>query len=218
MVFQISEPNRLSRMKKFLIFILVMLAANAYGQTKQIAAKPVPYDTIVRFGNRKIPVTKLTLGSTTVTYALPSKPDSIIRLEKKEIEKIIFKNGNISVLNKELVEVIKNDQWQAVIVTRDKSQVEGLYNRGSFKVRSSPNTRDKKKTEEGAIIKLQKKAAGVKATMVLITKEEYQDEYGSTRRNYYVEADAYGTEPLETGTNVVDPKSKGAKTKGTDKK
>ena len=126
------------------------------------------------------------------------------------MKKSYSKNGNISVLNKSVIEVIKNDQWQAVIVTRDKGQVEGLYKRGTFTVRSSPNTKDKKKTEEGAIIKLQKKAAGVKATMVLVTREEYQDEYGSTRRNYYVEGDAYGTEPLETGTNVVDPK-KGTK-------
>ena len=187
---------------------MIIFAANIYGQTKPTTAKPIPYDTIVRFGDRKIPVTKLTLGSTSVTYSLPSKPDSIIRLEKKEIEKIIYKNGNISVLNKSVIEVIKNDQWQAVIVTRDKGQVEGLYKRGTFTVRSSPNTKDKKKTEEGAIIKLQKKAAGVKATMVLVTREEYQDEYGSTRRNYFVEGDAYGAEPLETGTDVVDPKGK----------
>lgn len=198
-------------MKKLLIFAFAALSIASYGQVKPATAKPVPCDTIVRFGNRKIPVTKLTLGSTTVTYTLPSKPDSIIRLEKKEIEKIIYKNGNISVLNKSVVEVIKDDQWQAVIVTRDRSQVSGLYKRGNFTVRSSPNTRDKKKTEEGAIIKLQKKAAGVKATMVLVTREEYQDEYGSTRRNYYVEGEAYGTEPLETGTDVVDPK-KGSKT------
>jgi hypothetical protein len=199
-------------MKNLLIFAFILPTVGVFGQTK-VGTKPTPYDTIVRFGDRKIPVTKLTIGSLSVTYALPSKPDSIIRLEKKEIEKIVFKNGNINVLNKDVVEVIKNDQWQAVIVTRDKGQVEGLYKRGSFKVRSSPNTRDKKKTEEGAIIRLQKKAAGVKATMVLITKEEYQDEYGSTRRNYYVEGDAYGTEPLETGTDVVNPKNKGAKSK-----
>jgi co-chaperonin GroES (HSP10) len=196
----------------------MLITVDAFCQAKVQTPKPTPYDTIIRFGNRKIPVIKLTLGSTTVTYALPAKPDSIIRLEKKEIEKIVYKNGNIIVLNKEIATEIKNDQWQAIIVTKDKSQVQGLYVRGSFRVRSSPNTMDKRKTEEGAIVKLQKKAAAVKATVVLITNEEYQEEYGSTRRNYYVEGDAYGTEPLETGTDVVDPKNKDNKSKNTKSK
>ena len=184
-----------------------------FGQTSLNKLKPITYDTIVRFGNRKIPVVKLTLGSATVTYALSSKPDSIIRLEKKEIEKIIYKNGNISVLNNQVVEVIKDNQWQAVIVTEDKNQVQGMYKRGSIQLRVSPNTMDKKKIKEGAYIKLQKKAAAIKATIVLIIDDRYDGEYGATRLTYYVEADAYGTEPLETGTDVVDSKDKASKAK-----
>lgn len=182
-------------------------------QTKPGQPKPIPYDTIVRFGNRKIPVVKLTLGSTTVTYALPAKPDSIIRLEKKEIEKIVYKNGNVSVMNKAVVEVVKDDQWQAILVTRDEKEVQGLYKRGEVSARSAGSSRDKKKAQESAMIKLQKKAAVQKAYIILITHEEFYGGYGDPP-GYYAEGVSYGTEPLEEGTNVTD-KDKGSKTKET---
>jgi len=194
-------------MKNLLIPVLLMLTFDLFGQTKASQPKPTPYDTIIRFGNRKIPVVKLTLGSTTVTYALPVKPDSIIRLEKKEIEKIVYKNGNISVMNKSVVEVVRDDQWQAILVTKDKNEVQGLYKRGSVNARSAGSSRDKKKAQESATIKLQKKAAAQKAYIILITHEEFFGGYGDPP-GYYAEGDSYGTEPLETGTDVVDPKSK----------
>ena len=206
-------------MKNLLIVALMMLALDLFGQTKLVQQKsgqpkPVPCDTIVRFGNRKIPVVKLTLGSTTVTYALSIKPDSIIRLEKKEIEKIIYKNGNISVLNKAVIEVVRDDQWQAILVTRDEKEVQGLYKRGEVSARSAGSSRDKKKAKESAIIKLQKKAAAQKAYIILITKDEVTGGYNDTP-GYYVEGTSYGTEPLETGTDVVDSKDKGSKSKDT---
>lgn len=209
-------------MKNLFILAFLIIAADVMGQakptqTKPNQPKPVPCDTIVRFGNRKIPVVKLTLGSTTVTYCLQSKPDSSIRLEKKEIEKIIYKNGNISVLNKSVVEVIKDDQWQAILVTKDSKEVQGLYKRGSVNARSAGSSRDKKKAQESATIKIQKKAAAQKAYIILITHEEYYGGYGDPP-GYYVEGDSYGTEPLETGTDVVDPKSKTKETKPKSKK
>ncbi len=197
-------------MKSLFTLIFILLAGELFAQTKVSQPKPTPHDTIVRFGNRKIPVTKLTIGSLTVTYALPEKPDSIIRLEKKEIEKIIFKNGNISVMNKSVVEVVRNDQWQAILVTRDENEVQGLYKRGVVNARSATSSRDKKKAEESATIKMQKKAAAQKAYIILITHEEYYGGYGDPP-GYYVEGVSYGTEPLETGTDVVDPKNKNSK-------
>jgi len=197
-------------MKNLFTLIFIVFVCDLFGQTKDATPKPVPCDTIVRFGNRKFPVVKLTLGSVSVTYALQAKPDSIIRLEKKEIEKIIYKNGNIAVLNKSVVEVISNDQWQAILVTRDEGEIQGLYKRGLVNARSASSSRDKKKALESAQVKIQKKAAAQKATIILITKEEYYGGYGDPP-GYYVEGVSYGTEPLEEGTNVVDPKNKDVK-------
>lgn len=199
-------------MRNLFIAVCLLLSTGMFGQTKTSQPKPTPYDTIVRFGNRKIPVTKLTMGSLTVTYALPEKPDSIIRLERKEIEKIIYKNGNISVLNKSVVEVVKDDQWQAVLITKDPKEVEGLYKRGEVNARASMSSRDKKRAQESATVKLQKKAAGQKAYIVLITREEYYGGYGDPP-GYYVEGVSYGKEPLEKGTDVADPKNKDTKSK-----
>lgn len=204
-------------MKNLFTLFFILIAIDLFGQTNTITPKPIPYDTIVRFGNRKIPVVKLTLGSTTVTYALSAKPDSIIRLEKKEIEKIIYKNGNVSVLNKSVVEVVRDDQWQAILVTRDEKEIQGLYKRGLVNARSASSSRDKKKAQESAQIKIQKKAAAQKATIVLITHEEYYGGYGDPP-GYYVEGVSYGTEPLEEGTDVVDPKNKDSKAKDTKSK
>lgn len=194
-------------MRSVFLIICTLLTISAFGQTKTTQAKPIPYDTIVRFGDRKIPVTKLTMGAQTVTYALPEKPDSIIRLERKEIEKIIFKNGNISVLNKAVVTVVKDDEWQAVLITKDEREVQGLYKRGEVSARASMSSRDKKRAQESATVKMQKKAAAQKAYIILITHEEYYGGYGDPP-GYYVEGVSYGKEPLETGTNVVDPKNK----------
>jgi hypothetical protein len=202
-------------MKNLLIVVLIVLTSGLYGQTKvdpsKKAAPAVPVDTVIRFGNRKIPVVKLYIGTLTVTYALQSKPDSIIRLDQKEIEKIIYKNGAVRTMNKPVLEVIKNDQWQAILVTKDEKEVQGLYKRGFCRGKGNP-TSSKKKAEESGIIKIQKQAAGYKATIVLITHEEYTGAYGEPA-GYYVEGVAYGTEPLETGTNVVDPKIKNSKDK-----
>jgi hypothetical protein len=199
-------------MKNLFTLLFILSVVDLFGQTQATDPKPIPYDTIVRFGNRKIPVIKLSLSSTTVTYALPAKPDSTIRLEKKEIEKILYKNGNVNVLNKPVVEVIKDDQWQAILVTRDENEIQGLYKRGQVSARSAISSRDKKKAQESAQMKIQKKAAIQKATIILITDEKYYGGYGDPP-GYYVEGVSYGTEPLEEGTNVVDPKNKDSKSK-----
>jgi hypothetical protein len=186
-----------------------------WGQTKTNAntVKPVPADTIVRFGNRKIPVVKLTIGASSVTYALQSKPDSAIRLEKKEIEKIIYKNGNVDVMNKSVVEVIRNDQWQAIMVTKNAGDVSGLYQLGLVRANASPNGGNIKRAKESATTRIQKKAAAFKgATYILITKDALSGGYGNDQ-TYSVEGTVYGPEPPEKGTDVVKDKKGGTTTK-----
>lgn len=204
-------------MRTFFVFIFIVLVGDLLGQTKpqtKTDPKKIPCDTIVRYGNRKIPVTKLTKGATTVTFALQAKPDSMIRLEKKEIEKIIYKNGNVEVFNNEVVKVVAEGDWKAVLVTKSEADVQGLYNRGETTVRSSTSARTRKKAEESVTMKLQKFGAAKKATYVLIVDEEFEGAVSvGDIPTYIAKAVAYGPEPLETGTDVVDPKSKENKPK-----
>jgi hypothetical protein len=198
-------------MKNVFLFVGILLTINLFGQNEINHAKPIPYDTIVRYGERKIPVIDLTLGSISATYALPDKPDSMIRLDRKEIQRIVYKDGDIDILNKPVVEMVRNDQWQAVLITRDEKEVQGMFKRGEVSARSSLNSRSKKKAQESATIKIQRKAAIQKASIILITHEEFYGGYGDPP-GYYVEGVSYGDKPLEAGTNVVDPKNKDSKT------
>jgi hypothetical protein len=203
-------------MRMIIVVFIVLVTLNAFGQTKPTGQtkttgktktveqpKPVPVDTIVRLGNRKIPAFVKQVGIVNVVYTLPSKPDSMIRLELKELEKIIYRNGRVDIFNKAVVEDVSDKQWQAILLTRKEKDVAGLYKRASVAGKSKPNARSKKDAQQSANIKIQKQAAAIGATIVLITKEEYYGGFGDPQ-GYYVEGVAYGSEPLEKGTNVVE--------------
>jgi hypothetical protein len=98
--------------------------------------------------------------------------------------------------------MVEQGQWESILVTRDKKDIQGLYNRGVITSKSSPSNRSKKAAKQSAIIKLQKKAANLKGTIILLTKEEAKGAYGDIP-GYELEAIVYGTEPLEKGTDVV---------------
>jgi len=187
-------------MKNILILAFVLIGGEVFAQTK-----PVVPDTIVRMGGRKVLgiVRQTTFSS--VYYTIPSRPDSVIELSRKEIEKVIRKDGRIDVYNKPVLQVVRDDQWQSILITRNKKEVEGMYNRGFFSASSSRNLRSKKKAMESATVKLQKQAVQKKAYIVLITNEYSTGGY-SDPPGYYMEGIAYGMEPLEKGTDVVDKK------------
>ena len=103
--------------------------------------------------------------------------------------------------------MVDEKQWEAVTITKDKNQIEGMYSHGNISAKSSPNARSKKAAQQNTYIKLQKKAAAVGGTIVLITNEESFGGYGDIP-GCYIEGIAYGKEPLEKGTNVAEDKSK----------
>lgn len=168
-----------------------------------------PVDTIVRLGGKKIPCKVLNVSSTTVLYTAPGKQESLA-VDRKEVEKIIYKTGNVEVFNKPVLTMIEEGQWESILVTRDQKDVQGLYNRGVIAAKSSPSNRSKKAAKQSAVIKLQKKAANLGGTIILLTKEEAKGAYGDIP-GYELEAIVYGTEPLEKGTDVIDDKNKTAK-------
>jgi hypothetical protein len=182
------------------VLIVLFIGANLIAQTAKI-----PLDTIVRMGGRKIPCKVLNVSTTTVLYSTPDKKESQA-LERKEVERIIYRTGTVDILNKPPLEVIKEGQWQTVLITRDEKDIQGLYNRGNIKSKSSPSP-SKKAAKQSAIIKLQKKAASLGGTTILLTKEEVPAGYSD---DFYFEMEGvvYGTEPLEKGTDVIKEKGK----------
>jgi hypothetical protein len=133
---------------------------------------------------------------------LQSKPDSLITVQQKDLERIVYRNGRIDFFNKAVIEEVSDKQWQSILLTHKEKDVAGLYKRGVIAGKSKPNERSKKDAQQSGTIKIQKQAAAIGATIVLITKEEYYGGFGDPQ-GYYVEGIAYGNEPLEKGTNVV---------------
>ncbi|NJK97129.1 MAG: hypothetical protein HC905_21410 [Bacteroidales bacterium] len=189
-------------MKKLATFwMIIFFCGSLLAQTAK-----VPTDTIVRLGGKKIPCKVLNVSSSTILYSAPDKTESLA-IDRKEIEKIIFKTGRVEVFNKPVLTMIQEGQWESILVTRDEKDTHGLYNRGVIKASSSPSNRSKKAAKQSAIIKLQKKAANLGGTIILLTKEESKGAYGDIP-GFDLEAIVYGTEPLEKGTDVVDDKTK----------
>lgn len=165
------------------------------------------HDTIFLLGGKKFAANVQQVGSVEVIYSLPAKPDSIIRVERKQFEKILFKSGRLEVYSKPVMITVDEGQWQAVLITRDEKQVQGLYKRGLVAAKSPSNPKSKKAGQQSAIIRLQKKAASQGGSIILITHEESFGAYGDVP-GVYIEGTTYGDKPLEAGTSVVEDKDK----------
>lgn len=183
------------------VWMAILFCGSLLAQTAK-----TPMDTIVRLGGKKLPCKVMNVSSSTILYSTPGKTESLA-VDRKEVEKIIYKTGRVEVFNKPLLTMVEEGQWESILVTREEKDVQGLYNRGVITAKSSPSNRSKKAAKQSAIIKLQKKAANLKGSMILLTKEEAIGAYGDIP-GYVLEAIVYGTEPLEKGTDVVDTKSK----------
>jgi len=186
-------------MKNFFIVGFLFLGINLLGQG-------VIPDTLVKLGGRKIPVYLKNITSSMVYYSPQDKPKDNLKIDRKDLEKVIRKNGTLEIFSKPAFTLISEGQWEAVLITRSEKEIEGMYKRKFITSKSSP-TKSKKKAKENAIIKLQKLAANAGGSIVLITHEEFFGGYGDNP-GYYMEGIAYGFEPLEEGTNVVEDQGK----------
>ena len=202
-------------MRTLVLLFLIIFGGEVFGQIKQVPVgqtKQVPVDTIIRLGNRKIPALVKQVSALTVSYALPSKPDSIIRLELKELEKIIYRNGRVDLFSKPVFTEVSDKDWESILITHKEKDVAGLYKRCDVAGKAKPNARSKKDAQQSATIKIRKQAAAAKCTIILITKEEYYGGFNDPQ-GYYVEGVAYGKEPPDKATNAVNDKDKAQKDK-----
>jgi hypothetical protein len=197
-------------MKKLILAAFIIVSGTTFGQ--------VTPDTLVKLGGKKIPVIVKNVTSMMVYYVMPDKPKESLKIDRKNVEKVIYRNGKIEAFNQAAFTLIEEGRWEAVLVTNDEKDVAGLYKRGVLlDVRSAPSA-TKKKAEHNAIIKTQKRAANMKGTIVLITRKQFTGGYGDDT-GCVIDGVVYGTEPLEEGTDVInDKKETGAASKtGTDK-
>jgi hypothetical protein len=183
------------------VWMAIIFCGSILAQTAKM-----PVDTIIRLGGKKIPCKVLNVSSTSILYSTPGKTESLA-VDRKEVEKIVYKNGRVDPINKPVLTMVEEGQWESILVTENKKDVQGLYDRGHISAKSSPNS-SKKKSKQSAIIKLQKRAANLKGSIILITNVEFIGGYGDIP-GYEIDAIVYGKEPLEKGTDVInDNKSK----------
>lgn len=165
------------------------LSAVASGQE----SSEEPLDTIFRLGGRTMPVNVINVGRTDVLYKKPDD-NTIFSIERKQIQKIVYKTGGVDVFNKPILEMIGEDEWESVWVTEKEKDVEGLYKYGTVKGSSPSSSRSKKAAKKNAIIIMQKKAVNMGGNVILITKAEMKGGYGEIP-GYDMEAKVYGYNP-----------------------
>jgi hypothetical protein len=183
-------------MKKIYLGILfILLTVVAYTQAAPLSA--APHDTIFKLNGAQIPVDVTTVTPTYISFVLPGRPDEFT-IERKEVHKIIYKTGKIDILNQAAFAVLDDSMWEAVWITEDKKEIGDLYMLGEVEAKSPSSARSPSAAKKGAIIKLKKKAANLKGTLILVTKKQTSGGYGEFP-GYYIKGIAYGPEPPEEG-------------------
>jgi hypothetical protein len=185
-------------MNKGYLITLFLLLASVYLPAQTAKQPPTPHDTIFKLNGSIIPVDITTVTPTYISFIFPGKPEEYT-IERKEVQKIVYKTGKIDVLNKAAFVLIDDSSWEAVWMTEDKKEIGNLYMLGEVEARSPSSARSASAAKKGAIIKLKKKAANMKGTLILVTKKESTGGYGEYP-GYYIKGIAYGTEPPATVT------------------
>jgi hypothetical protein len=134
-------------------------------------------DTIIKLGGKKIPCTVLKENAASFTYTLPEKSE-LNEMPKKEVQTVIYRNGRKRDVNKPVFQVIDQSHWEAVLITENPSEVEGLYKVGAIKTTAASDSRSPEAAKTSATIRLQKKAANMGALIVLIVDTELKGGYG----------------------------------------
>jgi len=188
------------------IVVLLFMTTGLFGQTT--AKKSLPVDTIFKLNGTVLPVDVTTVTPTYVSFTIPGKPDEFT-IERKEVHKIVYKTGKIDILNQAAFVMFDESSWEAVWITEDKKEVGDLYVLGDVEAKSPSSARSPAAAKKGAIIKLKKKAANMKGTLILVTKKQATGGYGEYP-GYFIKGIAYGPEPPEEG---LTPSDQGASVK-----
>ena len=194
-------------MKKIMLLIMLtftFLWGNS--QTGENDTTTAPRDTIFQLGGKVLPVNVTKITANYVSFVYPGEPE-VYTIERKQVQRIVYKNGRIEVFNQPVLQMISDYQWEAVWLTDDKKDIAEMYKRGEVSAASAPSSRSPKAAKKSATIRLQKKAANMKGTVVLVTHKEITGGYGEYP-GYFIEGVVYGPEPLDDSTKVSSDKDK----------
>lgn len=178
--------------KLILLLIFFSLSATAYSQDEGMQM-----DTIILVSGKKIIGKVQSVGSSKISFykADTKKVEDVTR---KQIHKILYNNGRVEAFNSMAYQAVDENNFQSVVVTENPSDVEGLYAYGEIKAKSGTSSKTAKAAEKNARIRLQRRAAGMGALYVLITKSETRGGYKEVPTHYY-EGIAYGIDPPKDG-------------------
>jgi hypothetical protein len=180
------------KMKLLAVSIIVLFIFNFSDTSGQEAL-----DTIYKIEGKILPVDVIKVTPQFVSFLVPGSTETYT-MARKEVQKIIYKNGRVEEYNKPVFQMVDDYSWEAVWLTEDKKEVAELYRRGKISAKSPASSRSPKAAKKNAIIRLQKKAANMKGVVVLVTKKQATGGYGEYP-GYYIEGTVYGLEPLEEG-------------------
>lgn len=183
--------------------LLVVLQVVIMGFVMDVSGQEA-MDTIFKIEGKVMPVDVVKVTSGYVSFTVPGN-DQTFTIERKEIQKIVYKNGRVEEYNKPVFEMLDENSWEAIWLTEDKADVKDLYKRGEASANSPASARSPKAAKTSATIRLKKKASAMKGTVVLITKKLATGGYGEYP-GYYVEGTVYGTEPLSEGETIKSDK------------
>lgn len=175
----------------FLAALLIIGISSSFSQEAETEA----LDTIIKVEGKVMPVDVIKVMSSYVRFKVPGN-DEVFTIPRKEIHKIIYKNGRVEEYNALVLMMVDEFSWEAVWLTEDPEDVVSLYKRGEIKSQSSASSRSAKAAKKNATIRLQKKAAAAQGMVVLVTKRQATGGYGEFP-GYFIEGIVYGTEPLE---------------------
>lgn len=195
-------------MNKKLLLVAIFSLTVVLARAQTPAPPPLPHDTIFKVNGSVLPVDVTTVTPTYISFIFPGKPEEFT-IERKEVHKIVYKNGRVDILNQAAFTLLDESSWEAVWITEDKKEVGDLYLLGEIEAKSPSSARSPSAAKKGAIIKLKKKAANLKGTLILVTDKYTTGGYGEYP-GYYIKGIAYGPNPPEDG---LTPGSSGASVK-----
>lgn len=159
-------------MKQLIISILLLVCTSVNAQDKVVLKTG---DTII------VNVTKNT--ETAIEYTYPFET-AVNEKQKRDITCIIYASGRREeIMQKGIVipEISGENDWEKVIVTSNRDDVEGLSKVKSISVSAGNGGvfDSASKAHEKAIKKLQKKVAKMKFGVILITSENFGGKYNN---------------------------------------
>ena len=185
-------------MKKSILLLCSLYALiNVSAQTAP--NNQIPVDTIYNLNGSVILGDVTTVTPLYLSFVLQGTREEYT-VERKEVQKVVYKNGRIEVFNKAAFQILDDSMWEAVWLTEKKKDVGDLYMLGEIEATSPSSARSSSAAKKGAIIKLQKKAANLNGTVILVTKKNNTGGFGEYP-GYFIKGIAYGPEPPEDLTD-----------------